>query len=281
MERVWVTEDLECYRPIFDPEWAKLILEKTEKTEFEPIAFELVYGWRSVSSLLTKPLALVQAVTAALGSHANFDPAIYTMALDVKKFLYDELKQHLSKSQRRMLKKRVNRICDRAIEGKRSAIEASKVDEIQVWKQLYESGHFITIPAEMRMCYSHLVAYYERFIIGGLEVINGKPTTTYEKPFRKSLCEAFGEPQGTEFYETYWNSAVLRRIKLIRNIIMHNGTRLSSKTRKEFERLCCQYLLIDETVQIKPEDVRNLHAELKKRIEGILDMFTRTGRKTT
>jgi hypothetical protein len=111
--------------------------------------------------------------------------------------------------------------------------------------------------------YCSIYYAYENLLVNLLQKIKGKKIRVTDRDFTKLMIEVYGD----KFTNKIWNSSFISTSREIRNCIVHNGGKVSSrlleiKPRPHIEK---------ENVIISASDTRKLYNKLKPVVYEILD----------
>lgn len=279
-----IDRNLGSYEQFFDHDWAKRMFETVQRSCLKDSVDALMVAWRSSDGAHRLPCLMIQL----LGCVAN---GAQSGSLDFRKDYFGELIKRivdkieprmyptLDHNQRGVLKRVVAKI-------EKEAFQALKAGEAQVdhdvkkfWTYLAHNSEFqFCILGTQRINYSSLFFAYEDFLAN---VIRTKEPTYSSK--REQIKVALTSHFGDVLADYCWNHDEVTLARLVRNALAHNGGRFGTALEPHRARFVDAtgtpepvlqgdlFILVDEKIQITPDNTKHLFGVLKERVSKVVE----------
>jgi len=141
-------------------------------------------------------------------------------------------------------------------------VEASRQD---LWDKYLETNAFrVALWKLSEGMYCSIYYAYENLIVNLLQEIKGKTVRVTDRDFNEELTRVYGNKVANRT----WNSKFISVSREVRNCIVHNGGKPSSKLLKMNPLLP---LIDDRDILISASDTRELYAKLKPAAYEIIE----------
>ena len=278
-----IDPNLSSYERFFDHEWAKDTFAVAKNTPLEDAVNALVMAWRSTNGAHILPWLMVESLKAFAQGELDGNIRYRASYSDqvVKGFvnkLEGMMQYSLKLDQRSALKRAVARIEEEAHQAIKTAREQVQFEVTGYWQFLVKAQEFqFCILGIQRINYGSLFFAYEDFLAN---VIRTKEPTYSSK--REPIKAAFARNFGDSLTDFCWNHDDVDLARLVRNALAHNGGRFG-KDLEKYRPLFANVTgtdkpllqpdrinLVDEKIQITPDNTTHLFGVLKKRVSKII-----------
>ncbi|VTR97732.1 hypothetical protein [Tuwongella immobilis] len=274
------------YEKFFDHDWAATILAAVKDSTLENAVNGLMVAWRSTNGAHILPSHMVESLRryaeskmeASLHSRERYSELVIEVIAGT---LVDRMQCELTHEQTRSLKLAVAEIEGEVRKSMKSNQQRGQFDVAQYWESLVNHSEFrFSILGTQRINYGALFFAYEDFIAN---VIRTKDFAYTSKGANNQIDKVFPKHFGTSLGNLCWNDDEVQLAKLVRNALVHNGGRFGEDLEKFRSRfvtvtqldnaLLCgeKFNLVNNKIQIMPDNTRYLFCVLKERVTRIVD----------
>lgn len=288
VRRILIDPNLSSYEKFFDHNWSKDVFAAVKGSQLEGAADRLVFSWRSANGAHILPwltIKLLTRLTLGLNDGNQLSSASYAgqFVREVVNKLEGKMDCHLNVDQRLALGRAIKTIEHDAREAVKSAGKKDQSEEMdRYWHFLLQQSEFqFCILGIQSITYSSLYFAYEDFL---QNVVRTREPTYDSKS--KSLGRALSEIFDKSFCDSCWEGEV-ELARLVRNALVHNGGTFGGKldtfqprfvNASDTETPPIQgaiFILVDNTIQITPDNTTYLFGVLKDRVLRIVEHAAR------
>lgn len=288
IDRPIIDPNLSAYEKFFDHDWAKQIFEKAKDSSLIGALSDLILSWRSANGAHILPWIMVESLKGFANGEMQGE---YYFRNKYSKKIIDGLVEQIGKKmqarlnidQRMALKRVVSTIEQDANKSLMAAQENNQFDVNGYWNFLIRNTEFaFCVLGIQRINYGSLFFAYEDFLSNIIRIKEPKYSSKKE-PIR----DAFERHFGIQLTEYCWKDEEVDFARLVRNALAHNGGRLGKDLEKYKSRFVnaadspdpliydSKFNLVDEKIQITPENTKFLFNILKQRVSRIVNELSK------
>lgn len=284
-----IDRNLDSYEQFFDHDWAKRMFETVQKSCLKDAVDTLMVAWRSSDGAHRLPWLMIHILGcfAKGGNNGSLEIRNDYFGEFIKR-LVDEVEAgmnpNLNHDQRGALKRVIAKIEKKAFHALKAGEGQVDHDVKKVWAYLAHNSEFqFSILGTQRINYSSLFFAYEDFLAN---VIRAKEPTYSSKDRNNPIHVAFPRHFGAALADFCWNHEEVILARLVRNALAHNGGRFGTDLEPYRDRFVDAtgttepilrgnlFILVDEKIQIAPDNTRHLFGVLKERATKIVEEVT-------
>jgi hypothetical protein len=265
---IYMESEIKAYEGYMPDEWGeKTIGPSPEGTVLERLLLDLGLAWRSASYTAQMPATSIRAMHAAAVGRSNFvSPDSSIVAYSER--IIGELCQRVPEVvgftglRARLVAELVKIAAD--FRDRAAAVKEEYPVE-PIWAQFMSDTAFrISLWSSQRISYMAFYNAYEAFLVDCLKVGTGftQLRSTDKKVFNEALRTGFG----TDISNPCWSHHEINIARLVRHALSHNGGRETDDLRKQKHGI----KLIDQELQIVPEDIHRMLRRLRKAVEEVI-----------
>lgn len=260
----WIDTRLSAYKGFFDHPWAKEFLALTEGTIFDQTACYLCAAWQSTSSAFRLPWLLFESMEGVLLGYGKADEPFYQqLAREFRERILQQSSCTFSPDQKSCITETIEQVTRQAVVARRKC--SSGFDKQLAWARFRGVKTFSSgLCALQGLCYISVYHGYEDFLQRCVATTTKDPDycARNSEELRKTLNKTFGDGLG----DACLADRDVHTARLVRNALAHNGGRTDPKIDAREHQL----IIVDDIIQIKPDDVRGLFELLKDKVTQLI-----------
>lgn len=263
--------NLDSYQGFFDHSWMKQLSILTIDSQLENATMALGASWKGASNVRRMPWLMMIGLKDAVENFSNYHQPIPIQVLSV---LIEKIAKGLERnaitligSERRALIKEIQQIETELLQGRSK--NPLEIDEHHLWRQYLGQDEFLLClwMSEIN-AYCSIYFAYENFLINAIKTLGKFENLRSIKLAVKKTTELFDN----ELTKILWKDETVKKARLIRNALVHNGGKITD----ELKRYSDQLLLEDGQIVIMPEQTNQLYSTLKDKITRFCQIAIRS-----
>ena len=264
---IYTESDIKAYEGYMPDDWGeKTIGPMPEGTVLERLLLDLALSWRSVTYTAQMPAASIRAMHAAAVGRSKFvsqDSSIVAYSDGIICKLSQRVPELVEYSGLRA--RLVAELATIAAEFRDRAAAVKNDYPIEpIWAEFMTDPCFrINLWASQRVAYVAFYNAYEAFLVDCVKCATGASSMrTQADDFKKGLRTGFAK----DIAHSCWFHAEINVARLVRHALSHNGGRQTDDLKKQRHGI----RLIDEELQITPEDNQRMLRRLRRAVEEVI-----------
>jgi hypothetical protein len=268
--RISTYPGIKAYQEYMPDDWGeKLIGPIREGTILERLLLDLAVSWRSASYTAQMPATAIKAMHAAAIGRAKFvspDTSIVAYSDAILAKLSRQVPELVENSG---LRARIQAALVTVAAEFRDQAAAVKDDYPlePIWAEFMNDTAFrISLWSSQRVAYVAFYNAYESFLVDCLKV--GKGLSSLRSTDKKAFNDALRTALSKDISGPCWSHHEINIPRLVRHALSHNGGRITTDLKNIPQKHGIE--VIDDVLQIMPEDVHRMLRRLRKAVEEIV-----------
>lgn len=260
----WFDTRLSAYKGFYYHDWGKQLLALTVNTSFDEQACDLCLAWKSTSHVFMMPWLTLSILEQFVIGYSSVDKPFYErLTAEFRNYVLRHAGTALSPPQKTLIANILTDLGQKVEVSKRQA--APPFDIQEAWSTFISNVDFASgLWGLQRICYVSVYHGYEDFLQRCVATATKDPDycARRSEQLRKTLNKTFGNALG----DACLADKDVHTARLVRNALVHNGGRTDPiiDARKH------QLRIVDNIIQIGPDDVRGLFELLKDKVTQLI-----------